>query len=144
MRYDRERRSTPGYTSCDYNPTQKPCVSFHRFPSDRDRRTKWFSVLGMNESQLRVAACREFVPGTFPMAMPKENQWLAQAVCSLYVRGRKRHRNYSCYFRNTYNNPAAKKESLAEGCCTPVDIARQHRSETRSYVNRFSLRVYRL
>ena len=28
----------------------------------------------------------EFVPGTFPMAMPKKNQWLAQ-VCSLYVCG---------------------------------------------------------
>ena len=41
--------------------------------------------------------CCEFVPGTFPMAMPKGNQWLAQ-VCS--VCGSKRHRKYSCYFRS--------------------------------------------
>jgi len=30
-----------------------------------------------------------------------------------------------------------EKQSLAEGCCTPVDIARQRHS--CSYLNRFSL-----
>jgi len=46
--------------SCDHNPTQNPCSSFHRFASDRDRRTRRLSVLGINESQLRVAVMSLF------------------------------------------------------------------------------------
>ena len=38
-------------TSCHNNPSQNLGASFHRFPSDRDRRARWLSMLGMNESQ---------------------------------------------------------------------------------------------
>ena len=44
----------PGHTCivCGNNPSQDPSVSFHRFPSDPDRRVRWLSVFGMDESQL--------------------------------------------------------------------------------------------
>ena len=50
---------------------------------------------------MRDSWCRscELVTGTFPIAMPKENQQLAQ-VCSRYVRGSKLQRNHSCFFRS--------------------------------------------
>ena len=44
----------PGHTCivCGNNPSQDPSVSFHRFPSDPERRVRWLSV-GMDETQLR-------------------------------------------------------------------------------------------
>ena len=47
-------------TSCDNNPSQNLGASFHWFPSNRDRRARWLSMLGMNESQLRVAVASFF------------------------------------------------------------------------------------
>ena len=45
----------PGHTCivCGNNPSQDQSVSFHRFPSDPNRRVRWLRVFGMDESQLR-------------------------------------------------------------------------------------------
>ena len=81
--------------SCGNNPSQNPGTSFQRFPGDHDRGARWLSVFGMKWEAAERHFC-EFVPGTFPMVMPQENQWLAQ-VWSMYVHGSKHHRNYSCF-----------------------------------------------
>ena len=123
-------------TSCDNNPSQIPDASFHRFLSDRDRRVRWFSVSEMNESQLRVAVAGLFQAPSQWRCWKRTNGLLRSAPCmSVAVVSQKLQ-----LLLLKCNNPAVKKQNLAEGCCTPVDIARQHRS--RSYFNRFSLRVY--
>ena len=66
----------PGHTCtvCGNNRSQDPSVSFHRFPSNPDRRARWLSVFGMEESELRsqTRVCsRHFPDGdakTEPMA----------------------------------------------------------------------------
>jgi len=45
----------PGHTCsvCGNNRSRDPSASFHRFPSDQDRRARWLTIFGIEESQLR-------------------------------------------------------------------------------------------
>ena len=66
-------------TSCDNNPSQNPGTSFHRFPSDRDRRARWLSV---NESQLRLAVVSLFHAPSRWRCQKRTNGSLRSAPCT--------------------------------------------------------------
>jgi len=121
-------------TSCDNNPSQNPGASFHRFPSNRDRRARWLSCLGWMRASWGslLQVCSRHLPDGDAKREPMAHSGLLP-VCH----GSKHHRNYSCYFGSIIIQ-LWRTEPGRSGCM-PVDIARPPRS--CSYFNWFSLHV---
>ena len=97
----------PGHTCvvCGTTPTQDPDASFHRLPSDPERRASWLDAFGLEESQLKAQSrvcCRHFRDGN------AKNE----PIVSLGKR-----------FASPVKSKNPRHEELHVGSWSPVDVA---------------------